>query len=51
MKIYVVMGQSQITNFVMQVFKNKPDAEKFIADEKEKGGADKAPYIEEHELN
>jgi len=51
MKIYIVMGQSQITNFVMQVFQNKPDAEKFIADEKAKSGIDKAPYIEEHELH
>lgn len=49
--VYTIVGQTQITNFIMQVFSTKEKAEDFIALKTKEGGWDYSPYIETHKLN
>lgn len=49
MIVYVVVGQTQLGNFVMNVFSSRHGAENFI-DSLNGVGYDHSPYIEEHIL-
>lgn len=49
--IYVVIGQTQMTNFIMEVFSTKQKAENFIKSKEVENGWYYSPYIEEYKLN
>lgn len=50
-KVFVVVGQSPISNFIVKIFDNRKDAEKHIINLKNTPNIiDSAWYIEEHDL-
>lgn len=50
-KVFVVVGQSPISNFIVKIFDNRKDAEKHIINLKNTPNIiDSAWYIEEHNL-
>lgn len=49
--VYVVVGQTEITNFVMKIFSTRKKAKTFIIQKNKKRKWDYAPYIEVHKLS